>query len=386
MTVALMVLIAVVLLGAGVVAGRLVRARAARIAHSEADRPERVHRLQRLSLIVLGGYVLAFGVLGALFGALAGFARRHHHSPAGAAIVGGAGLIAVAFALFAGSRAIRRAIAEVRGTKLTTRGRRRQIAAGLAIGGFWAVAVVIGDRFVPRHGAGHLIGLVAVYVVGIFLLTSVVAPLIVVRVSSKPLTGETAQRLRRLAAGAGVRVRAFRVLSTRGQKIANAAQMGTIPGFRYVLVTDYLLDHLPAPEVDAVVAHELGHARRHHILIKVSAVVAVWVVLEGAVVAIRAAAGHTLAALLVLPVFVAIPVGVLLTQGLLGIRFEEAADDEAAQLVGADRLSAALEHIGELNDTKRNTGRGWALITQHPGLEARLRRLRAPAHRSPAHA
>jgi Zn-dependent protease with chaperone function len=118
----------------------------------------------------------------------------------------------------------------------------------------------------------------------------------------------------------------------------------------------------------------------------VSAVVAVWVVLEGAVVAIRAAAGHTLAALLVLPVFVAIPVGVLLTQGLLGVRFEEAADDEAAQLVGADRLSAALEHIGELNDTKRNTGRGWALITQHPGLEARLRRLRAPAHRSPAHA
>ena len=176
-------------------------------------------------------------------------------------------------------------------------------------------------------------------------------------------------------------MRDFRVLKGRGRKVANAAQMGMLPGLRYVLLTDYLIDHLDRDELDAVVAHELGHARQHHLLIKLAAVGLTWGVLEGIVVAIDAARhGHGLggvaAAVLVAPLFVAIPVGMVLVQGLVGVRVETAADDVAAREVGAAQLASALEKVGRLNDTKRDTGRGWALLTQHPGLATRIEHLR----------
>src|SRR4051794_30651843 len=187
MAVAVMVVIAVVLVSAGAAAGRMVRERAVRIQRSDADKPERVHRLQRLFLAVVACYVVGFTVLTGLIGALAGSARHHHDRAVWAAVVGGAGLVALALAMIVSSRAIRRAIASVRDTKLKTPGRRRQIAAAAAVGLTAGVVFSIGRLLVPRHGAGHLIGLAAVYVLGLLLLISVVAPLLVVRISSKSL-------------------------------------------------------------------------------------------------------------------------------------------------------------------------------------------------------
>jgi Zn-dependent protease with chaperone function len=293
-------------------------------------------------LIVLGCYFLGFFIVGAAVVAGAGRDDR----AAWAVAIGAAGFAGLIAGMVLSSRAIRRAVIAVRNTKLRSSGRRRQAAAGVAVRLSWGFFVVIG-------------------------------------ISSKPLTGSDRDRLVRQAESAGVKVRGFRILDTRGQKIANAAQMGTIPGFRYVLLTDYSLDNLPPQQVDAVVAHELGHARRHHILIKLGAVLIVWAVLEGLAAAVSSS-GHGFGGVLAVPIFIAIPVGMWLPQGLVGVRLEEAADDHAAALVGADELAAALELVGDLNDTKRNTGRGWALITQHPGLDARLRRLRDSAEKTPA--
>jgi hypothetical protein len=168
--VALIVVVAVVLLAAGVGGGWLVRVRAARIQQSDADRPERVHRLQRLLIATMAGCGIGVALVGG--GVLAAVARHHRHDPALAAAVFGAGVVGL---------------------------------------------------LVPGHGAGHVIGVAAVYVVAL-LLSAVVVPLLLVRLSSKPLTGDTARRLADLAGRAGVRVRGFRVLDSRGQKIANAAQ------------------------------------------------------------------------------------------------------------------------------------------------------------------
>ncbi len=46
----------------------------------------------------------------------------------------------------------------------------------------------------------------------------------------------------------------------------NAAVMGLIKPVRYILVTDGLLETVPQRQVEAVMAHELAHIRRHHIL------------------------------------------------------------------------------------------------------------------------
>lgn len=47
--------------------------------------------------------------------------------------------------------------------------------------------------------------------------------------------------------------------------MGNAAVMGVVPGIRYVLITDLLLETMPAEELEAVFAHEAGHVVHRHI-------------------------------------------------------------------------------------------------------------------------
>ncbi|MGP1346636.1 MAG: M48 family metallopeptidase [Phycisphaerales bacterium] len=63
----------------------------------------------------------------------------------------------------------------------------------------------------------------------------------------------------------GVRVSDVLLWRTRSG-MANAAVIGFVPWIRYVLLSDGLLERLPDAEVEAVMAHEIGHIRRRHIL------------------------------------------------------------------------------------------------------------------------
>ncbi len=45
-----------------------------------------------------------------------------------------------------------------------------------------------------------------------------------------------------------------------------AAVIGILPGFRYVLLTPCLINHLSSEEIEAVIAHEAEHVRRKHLL------------------------------------------------------------------------------------------------------------------------
>jgi predicted Zn-dependent protease len=45
-----------------------------------------------------------------------------------------------------------------------------------------------------------------------------------------------------------------------------AGVMGLVQRFRYILVTDALLRSLDPDEIDAVIAHEIGHVKKHHLL------------------------------------------------------------------------------------------------------------------------
>lgn len=46
-----------------------------------------------------------------------------------------------------------------------------------------------------------------------------------------------------------------------------AAIVGIIPRYRYVMFTKSLLRSLPVDEVEAILAHEIGHSKHHHLLI-----------------------------------------------------------------------------------------------------------------------
>jgi len=78
--------------------------------------------------------------------------------------------------------------------------------------------------------------------------------------------GAGALRDRLVALGEAHKVRFRDVLVWRThQDIANGAVIGIVAPARYVLLTETLLDRLPLDRIEAVMAHEVGHARRRHI-------------------------------------------------------------------------------------------------------------------------
>lgn len=76
--------------------------------------------------------------------------------------------------------------------------------------------------------------------------------------------GELRDRLVRLCKTHRVGVRQLLVWRTFGGMI-NAAVMGLMTPVRYILLTDALLEQVPIAQVEAVMAHEVAHVRKHHL-------------------------------------------------------------------------------------------------------------------------
>jgi Zn-dependent protease with chaperone function len=108
-------------------------------------------------------------------------------------------------------------------------------------------------------GAEDLATLVAAGMVVLF------APLmtrVVLEVEPVP-QGPLHDDLTRICRQHAVTVRRLLVWKTHGSMI-NAAVMGLVGWLRYVLLTDALLESMSRRQVEAVMAHEIGHIRRHH--------------------------------------------------------------------------------------------------------------------------
>lgn len=115
---------------------------------------------------------------------------------------------------------------------------------------------------------------VAIYAAPIALLVAFFPVLLRRLWKTRPLEmGELRERLTHLAARAQLPIRQILVWETRGS-VVNAAVSGWVPGYRYVFLTDGLIDRLTAEEIEAVFGHELGHIRRRHLLLRGLAMVA----------------------------------------------------------------------------------------------------------------
>ncbi|MCX5658178.1 MAG: M48 family metallopeptidase [Planctomycetota bacterium] len=76
--------------------------------------------------------------------------------------------------------------------------------------------------------------------------------------------GPVREALGEMCAMHGVRVREMLLWRTFGTMV-NAAVMGFLAPVRFILLSDALVTRLPPIQVEAVMAHELAHIRRHHI-------------------------------------------------------------------------------------------------------------------------
>jgi Zn-dependent protease with chaperone function len=82
----------------------------------------------------------------------------------------------------------------------------------------------------------------------------------------KPLPeGQLKDRLMALLRRSGVAAREIMVWGPRSSGLLNACVLGGWARFRYVLISPALVDELGTDETEAVLAHELGHARYGHL-------------------------------------------------------------------------------------------------------------------------
>jgi Zn-dependent protease with chaperone function len=82
----------------------------------------------------------------------------------------------------------------------------------------------------------------------------------------RPLeSGLLRQRIEALCRRAGLTYRNILYWPIFGGRMITAGVMGLISRFRYILVTRALLQYLAAEEIDAVVAHEIGHVKKKHL-------------------------------------------------------------------------------------------------------------------------
>jgi STE24 endopeptidase len=349
-----------------------LRRRAVRIEHGSAATPEKVHRLQRLALIGSFGMLLIYA-LGVA--ALIGVFTHDDDTPVGWLVVALVAELALIAALPMLGRAVRGSLARVRDVPVKLPHRKRALLITVPVILLMAVVFGAAFAFAPDSGLGRAASFLALYAGMLVVMQLVLVPLLFVKQRGRPLPEAMLERLDRLASDMGVQTPKLRGFAGREQKVANAVQIGLLPGLRYVAVSDYLIDNMSEREVDAVVAHEFGHVRGRHLLLKFGAVLACWISFGALFLALRPG-GSASAAFSFVPLVVGMPIGMLLVNGLLGVRLEQRADDAAAATVGADALTSALCRLGELNDTKGDTGRAWAVVTQHPGLDDRIARLR----------
>lgn len=127
----------------------------------------------------------------------------------------------------------------------------------------WRETLMWGSR---RLGLEHEPWLFGVELAGIVGVLSIM-PVVMCRVwDTVPLgAGELRERLLSMCRQQRVRVRSVLVWRTGGTMV-NGAVMGFFGSLRYVLLTDALLERLQPRQVEAVMAHELGHVRRGHML------------------------------------------------------------------------------------------------------------------------
>ncbi|MEX0793976.1 MAG: M48 family metalloprotease [Pirellulaceae bacterium] len=142
-------------------------------------------------------------------------------------------------------------------------------------------------------------------------------------------------------------------------RICNAAVLGCVPGFRYLMISDRALETLPQRSVSAIVAHELGHVRNWHVVIRLL------IVLAGGAIALVAIRWISLLSLEVgVSTFltVLVPIGMclylLLTLRWIAPVLEHQADAYALKLLAGQKTSAEdrirlaeelIQAIGELS-------------------------------------
>jgi len=154
-------------------------------------------------------------------------------------------------------------------SNLTLAGWVKDQLKGLAVGGTLGLLAMEFLYSAIRRWPEHWWILCAIVFIGFFVLLANLAPVIILPIffKFKPLENPSlTERLLELSLRAGTRVKGvFEWKLSEKSKKANAALTG-LGNTRRIILSDTLLEQFQDEEVEAVLAHELGHHVHHHIL------------------------------------------------------------------------------------------------------------------------
>ncbi len=137
----------------------------------------------------------------------------------------------------------------------------------------WFLLSVIADVIIalpfdaPRNILMSTEGQIGYFLVFLFVI-AIIGPGLIQRFwGCIPLEqGYMRSRIERMCQKAGISYRDIMMWPLFGGKMITAGVMGLVSRFRYILVTPGLLKYLNPVEIDAVIAHEIGHVKQKHLV------------------------------------------------------------------------------------------------------------------------
>ncbi|MBR9982661.1 MAG: M48 family metalloprotease [Desulfatitalea sp.] len=138
----------------------------------------------------------------------------------------------------------------------------------------WALLFGISDLLrllpfeLPRRVLDTAVGQTGYFLI-FLVLTTIFAPLLIKRIwRCRPLEdGPLRRRIEILCRHSNVHYADIVYWPIFGGRMITAGVMGLVSRYRYILVTDALLQMLTPEEVEQVIAHEIGHVKRKHLLL-----------------------------------------------------------------------------------------------------------------------
>ena len=361
------------------------RAYARRVASREEPVEDRLHRLNRVRQV--GGFVLpVLAVIGLHLLDLIGRTTAAVGSgpePFGIAVLEFAIVMVVSFGLVAVPL-----VSMALGTYPTVRSLRdtsaspwrvaKGVLAAIAIVAV-TVAVAVGGLLAVMSTVGSSLPILLATFGAIIAASYGLSPYLIALFRDRvPLEGADRERVERLCADLGYRPRGLYLLEGESTKTANALVAGTIPGLRYVFLTDYLLSECDDDELRAILAHEFGHVAGRHLWqrgILTTVVFGAWI--AGAEFLPFGALEERFGFLgFFLPFMALFAVYHVVLLGGLARWQEFRADAYAARAAGREATLAALETLADANDARREAGLLYSLATHHPPIADRLESVR----------